>query len=126
MRSCVSRSVLPVRGFQAPARGQCRRPLPSVVAIEESDWKICSSSWVVLPRWQRALDAVDIALVGEGQAHLCGAGLGVDQRIIALARLTEERPGNGIQERRFSRAVCPGNASQLESGEIQLGALTVG
>ena len=101
MRSCVSRSVLPVSGFQLPGAGHvaaARQHLQWVslgkIGLEDLELQLGG-----LAARQRALDAVDIALISKSQADLCCAGLGVDQQIIPLARLTEERPGDGIQER---------------------------
>ena len=49
----------------------------------------------------------------------------MNQGFVAFARLTEKRPGDGVEQRRFARAIGPGDAGQLEAGEIQLDGVVV-
>ena len=76
---------------------------------------------------QAALHPVGAVLVFELKSDLGGFDLGmaVDQRVVSLARLPEQSPGNGIQQRGFPRSVLSGDASQVKSGEVNLHRVAV-
>ncbi len=63
-----------------------------------------------------AQQAVNIAFIGKDQAHFGGAGLGVDQRIVALACNPEKRPGNGVQQGGLAGPIGAGNTGQVQPG----------
>ena len=75
---------------------------------------------------QAADDTIDIFLITERERHLRGFGLQVDQRIVPLARLPEECPRDGVQQRGFARSIRSRDAGQVEGGEVYFDRVTVG
>ena len=75
---------------------------------------------------QNALHAVDVVFVGKGEGDFGSVGGGMDQGVIAFASLTEECPGDRVQQRRFARTVGPGDAGQLKAGEIHFDGVMIG
>ena len=73
-----------------------------------------------------ALDAVNIAFIGKIENDLRSFRLRVDQRVVALARLTKQRPGDGIQQGGFTGAIGAGDARQVETCKIQINRIAIG
>ena len=73
-----------------------------------------------------ALNAVGIIFVTKSVDHFGSFRLQVDERIIPFASLPKKHPGDGIEQRRFPRAVMPGNAGKVERLKIEFDGLAVG
>ena len=72
-----------------------------------------------------ALHAIGVPFISKSQTNLCNLRLGIDQRVIALARLAEQGPGDGIQQGGFTGAIRSGDAGQIETAKVQLHRITV-
>ncbi len=77
-----------------------------------------------------ALHTIDVAFVGKHQADLrLPGGLpgeGIDDCVVAPARLGKQNPGDGVQQGGLTRPVGAGDAGQVEGGEVDLDRVVVG
>ena len=58
---------------------------------------------------------VVVALIGKDQGDLGCITIGVDQGIVLLAGLSEQNPGDRIEQRGFSGSIRAGDTGQLKT-----------